>query len=92
MLSGIGPKSHLHAKGIESIVNSPGVGKNLQDHVALGGITFLFDSPPSTKPLGAGIVLPRIFTLSTYYSFTLQQKGPVYALPFCEVMAFANSK
>lgn len=32
MLSGIGPKSHLHMHGINTIVDLP-VGKNLQDHV-----------------------------------------------------------
>lgn len=92
MLSGIGPKDHLHQKGIQPIVHSPGVGKNLQDHVALGGVTFLIDSPPSSKPTGAGIVLPRLFTLKTYYSFINEHTGPVYSLPFCEVMAFVNSK
>lgn len=32
MLSGIGPASHLHALGIDVVVNIPGVGGNLQDH------------------------------------------------------------
>lgn len=33
MLSGIGPKKHLAEKGIETIVDLPGVGQNLQDHL-----------------------------------------------------------
>jgi choline dehydrogenase len=33
MLSGIGPKEHLAEKDIESIVDLPGVGQNLQDHL-----------------------------------------------------------
>ncbi|SVD44707.1 uncharacterized protein METZ01_LOCUS397561, partial [marine metagenome] len=32
MLSGIGPKNHLRNYGIKTIVDSPNVGQNLQDH------------------------------------------------------------
>jgi choline dehydrogenase len=32
MLSGIGPSDHLREVGIEPVVDSPGVGENLQDH------------------------------------------------------------
>ncbi|ESK87943.1 choline dehydrogenase [Moniliophthora roreri MCA 2997] len=32
MLSGIGDRSHLEEHGIETVVNLPGVGANLQDH------------------------------------------------------------
>ena len=35
MLSGIGPADHLHDLGIEPVVHSPGVGSNLQDHMAV---------------------------------------------------------
>jgi choline dehydrogenase len=34
-LSGIGPAAHLHGLGIEPIVDAPGVGANLQDHLQL---------------------------------------------------------
>ena len=33
MLSGIGPAEHLRAQGIEVLINRPGVGSNLQDHM-----------------------------------------------------------
>ncbi|MFT6776928.1 MAG: choline dehydrogenase [Paraglaciecola sp.] len=33
MLSGLGPKEHLAEKGIETKVDLPGVGQNLQDHL-----------------------------------------------------------
>lgn len=36
MLSGIGPASHLADHGIDVVVDSPGVGENLQDHVVAG--------------------------------------------------------
>lgn len=35
MLSGIGPGDHLREVGIDPIIDSPGVGKNLQDHLAV---------------------------------------------------------
>ena len=92
MLSGVGPKEHLRAKGIEPIHHLSGVGKNLQDHVGLGGLTFLFNSPSTTKPMGAGIVLPRVFTLNNYNEFIHKKSGPLYASPFCEVTAFVNTE
>jgi len=41
MLSGIGPEKHLKEMGIPVIYNSSHVGKNLQDHIGLGGLMFL---------------------------------------------------
>ena len=35
MLSGIGPSAHLQEHGIETRVNLPGVGQNLQDHATV---------------------------------------------------------
>ena len=35
MLSGIGPADHLRDVGIEPVIDSPYVGKNLQDHLAV---------------------------------------------------------
>lgn len=48
MLSGIGPKEHLEEVGIPVIYDSPGVGQNVQDHIAVGGLAFLIDYPIST--------------------------------------------
>jgi choline dehydrogenase len=36
MLSGIGPRDHLHGHGIDVVESLPGVGRNLQDHLNVG--------------------------------------------------------
>ena len=38
LLSGIGPAEELALREIEPVVDLPGVGRNLQDHVQIGGI------------------------------------------------------
>ena len=38
MLSGIGDRDELQAQGIETVHHLPGVGKNLQDHAAIGSM------------------------------------------------------
>jgi choline dehydrogenase len=38
LLSGIGPAEELAVREIEAVVDLPGVGRNLQDHVQIGGI------------------------------------------------------
>ncbi|EFQ82268.1 GMC oxidoreductase [Aeromicrobium marinum DSM 15272] len=45
MLSGIGPGAHLRSHGIDVVVDSPGVGRNLQDHPISGA---LFDTRHTT--------------------------------------------
>ncbi|MFC8383737.1 GMC family oxidoreductase [Nocardia sp. NPDC057272] len=60
MLSGIGPTVHLRENGIEVIVDSPGVGANLQDHPE-GVIGFETTRPmvdSSTQWWEAGIFTP----------------------------------
>lgn len=42
MLSGIGPKKHLREMGIPVLADLC-VGKNLQDHIGLGGLTFVIN-------------------------------------------------
>src|SRR5262249_24382552 len=40
LLSGIGPQDDLAKLGIAGAVDLPGVGRNLQDHILLGGLCF----------------------------------------------------
>jgi choline dehydrogenase len=45
MLSGIGPHPELKQLGIATIVDLPGVGRNLQDHVLVAGLCFQAKQP-----------------------------------------------
>ena len=45
-MSGVGPKDHLTEKGIKVIADLP-VGDNLQDPVAIDGLTFILEKPYS---------------------------------------------
>lgn len=40
MLSGIGPSEELKKHGIQTVLDLPGVGENLQDHIGMGGGNF----------------------------------------------------
>lgn len=92
MVSGIGPADHLRSVGVPVVVDSPGVGGNLQDHVALGGTAYLVDSPAHTAPMGEVFVLPRAATLSSLLGFITGTGGPMYAWPQGEVMGFISTK
>lgn len=61
MLSGIGPAKHLKSVDIEVVVDLPGVGQNLQDHLA-GGVQFASKKPISLLDAESfGNVLKYIF-------------------------------
>ena len=51
MLSGVGPKEDLVIHGIESVLDSPGVGKNLRDHPLLA-VTWLTKPEARVNALG----------------------------------------
>ncbi|PSN57124.1 hypothetical protein C0J52_01340 [Blattella germanica] len=84
MLSGIGPKEHLAKFGIQALRDLK-VGENLQDHVGLGGMTFLVNKPVS-------IVQERFQTLPVSFSYLLHEKGPMTTLGGLEGLAFVNTK
>lgn len=91
MLSGIGPADKMWKAGIKIVKHVPGVGKNLQDHIAMGGVTYLFDSPDQSSPLGLGIVIPRVLTLNSFIQFFRDKTGPFYRIPLGEAMGFVNT-
>ncbi len=77
MLSGIGPKEHLNQKGIENVVDLPGVGRNLQDRYEVGVISEW--KKPFTL-LSGGTFAPPLPGASPDEYFEMWEKGGgVYA-------------
>ncbi|KAJ8958488.1 hypothetical protein NQ318_002282 [Aromia moschata] len=84
MLSGIGPKKHLEEKGIPVIHDSPGVGKNLQDHISTV-VTFLIDHPIS-------LVINRLVNLNTAIRYAVKEDGPLTSSVGLEAVGFIPTK
>lgn len=84
MLSGVGPKGELTKFGISVIRDLP-VGENLQDHVGMGGFTFLIDKPVS-------IVQDRFQAFPMTMQYVTHGKGPMTTLGGVEGLAFVNTK
>lgn len=90
MLSGIGPQEHLKELDIEVIHDLKGVGENLQDHIASGGGSYLITNPVSNESLS--LIVPKVMQVDSIRDFAFNSRGPMYAMPACEIMAFINTK
>lgn len=84
MLSGIGPKTELAKHGIP-LIQDLHVGENLQDHVGLGGLTFLVNQP-------VAIVENRIHAVSTVLQYAVFGQGPLTIPGGVEGLAYVNTK
>ncbi|XP_046414122.1 glucose dehydrogenase [FAD, quinone]-like [Neodiprion fabricii] len=84
MLSGIGPKEHLRHIGVPVLMDLK-VGDNLQDHVAMGGLTFLVDKP-------VAIVQDRFSPIGLTMRYLVEGAGPMTTLGGVEGLAFVNTK
>lgn len=84
MLSGIGPKEHLQKVGIKCLRDLR-VGDNLQDHVGMGGLTFLIDKP-------VAIVQDRFQAAPMTMHYVANGRGPMTTLGGVEGYAFVNTK
>jgi choline dehydrogenase len=71
MLSGIGPAEHLRAVGVEAVLDVPGVGADLQDHV---GHHINIDCP---LPVTAYKLLNPARALAAGIQYTLTRGGPL---------------
>jgi choline dehydrogenase len=67
LLSGIGPAAHLQLLGIPLTLDLPGVGQNLQDHLA-AGVLYACTQPVS---------LASAETLANMLSYLLFKRGPL---------------
>lgn len=84
MLSGIGPSKHLNELGIP-VVQDLKVGENLQDHMGLGGLTFLVDQPVSIQQ-------SRVQNVQTVLNYAAMGDGPLTVMGGVEGLAFINTK
>lgn len=66
MLSGIGPAQHLNDFNIPVISDLP-VGDNLQDHVGLGGLTFIINEPVT-------VTTARFANIPTFLEYILNER------------------
>jgi choline dehydrogenase len=85
MLSGVGPREHLQHVGVPVVKDSNGVGNNLQDHIAVGGLAFLIDPPVS-------LVMSRTVNINSAMRYAFLGDGPLTSSVGLEVVAFVNSK
>ncbi|XP_022916156.1 glucose dehydrogenase [FAD, quinone]-like [Onthophagus taurus] len=83
MLSGIGPKEHLESLNIP-VISDLKVGYNLQDHVGLGGFTFIIDDPIT-------FTRNRYQSINVVMEYLLREKGPMTSQGV-EGLAFVNTK
>lgn len=84
MLSGVGPAEHLQQFDIP-VIKDLKVGYHLQDHVGLGGLTFIVDDPITfTKA--------RYQSLSVAMDYIVNERGPMTSLGGVEGLAFVNTK
>lgn len=85
MLSGIGPRYHLEELGIPVLVDAPGVGQNLQDHIGVGGLQFHVDAPVS-------VVQPRVYVAKSFTQWSTLGIGPLTMLGGLDGIGFINTK
>lgn len=85
MLSGIGPKEELERIKVP-VIQDLKVGHNLQDHVGLGGLTFISDKPD------VSIVLNRIYSVSTLMKYAVIGDGPLTIMGGVEGLGFVKTK
>lgn len=84
MLSGIGPREDLEQLGIP-VIQDLKVGHNLQDHIALGGLTFVIDKEVS-------INLNRLYSASVLLQYATVGNGALSIPGGVEGLAFINTK
>ena len=85
MLSGIGPRYDLEQLGIPVIVDLPGVGQNLQDHIGVGGLQFHVKAPVT-------VVQPRVYVAKSFTQWSTLAIGPLTMLGGLDGIGFIKTK
>jgi choline dehydrogenase len=92
MLSGIGPHTELKPLGIATVVDLPGVGRNLQDHLLVAGLCFQAKQPlppPNNNLSGSAafwksrpeLDVPDLMILSAQLPFVTDAIRARYPIP-----------
>nr|XP_053653215.1 glucose dehydrogenase [FAD, quinone]-like [Cherax quadricarinatus] len=82
MLSGVGPADHLHQHGIPVVANVPGVGKNLNDHPFVTGLSWTVKNGSTFQVLDTtSPELLRQFIHHREGALTLAVSSEAYAWP-----------
>ncbi|XP_074030238.1 glucose dehydrogenase [FAD, quinone] isoform X1 [Leptinotarsa decemlineata] len=84
MLSGVGPKEELNKHKIP-VIQDLKVGHNLQDHIGLGGLTFLINRQDS-------ITLDRVYSVGPLMQYAVFGGGPLTIMGGVEGLGFVNTK
>lgn len=66
MISGIGPAQHLSEFNIPVISDLP-VGDNMQDHVGLGGMTWIINEPVTVNTA-------RFANIPTFFDYVMNER------------------
>lgn len=83
--SGIGPRRDLESVGVPVVHALEGVGRNLQDHIAIGGLGWTIDKP-------VGIKTNRLINANTALRYVLTENGPLTSSIGLEAVGFLNTK
>ncbi|MDM4765049.1 GMC family oxidoreductase N-terminal domain-containing protein [Pelomonas sp. SE-A7] len=86
MLSGIGPAEALQAKGVSPLINLPGVGQNLQDHI---DYVFTYRTRADAQSFGVSLG-GGLRVLRGIGQWKRERRGPMTS-PFAESGAFFRS-
>ncbi|XP_071540782.1 glucose dehydrogenase [FAD, quinone]-like [Panulirus ornatus] len=82
MVSGVGPAQHLRQHGIPVVQDLPGVGENLQDHLAVFGLTWTLNKGVSSNLL-------RLASPSHIKNYVHNNQGPLTSPVGIEVVAWS---
>jgi choline dehydrogenase len=85
LLSGLGPAAHLKAHGIDVLLNAPGVGANLQDHLQIRAV-FKVDGVKTLNEIASGVAGKARIALE----YLLKRTGPMSMSP-SQLGAFTRS-
>lgn len=84
MRSGIGPAAYLRGKGIDILIDAPGVGQNLQEHSCVG-------MSKNVSVTTLNMQMGRLAMIRHVLKFALLRKGPL-STPAVQAMALAKTQ